>query len=456
MASTQQQVPQDVPGLLALLSSTKTLVSAFLNALSPSANVTAATAATASNPTSNNSSVPGQGGASAAEQGQQATSNKPNPLDVLHDSGKLLKAQTTKLSLLALNKPFTPSAIGGIVRDVAATCLPAMMAAVELCHPRIWGATMRAEVIARVRRCLREVVTLLEDVEGVASTNAAPTAVSAAKIGGAATSTAGKAGGASRGVGAGGQSVGLISRAEKDKTSSRDTLAATGIVWSACDALMELKALGVVGLVVQKAQQYRDTLKDAVEELKEWSEEADEDEDEDDDDDDSDDDAGVLDGNAPGPDQSEQEELDALFGTANKLAHGNEALRTALADALKKLKLIVTLYEALIKRRLKTFSTGQSSATAETNLKAENDEPMARLSQLMAELAALPDAADELASAFYDLDKDRAVALLTEIMNSASVVAGSVQKNWNDAEDVYTTWSINWQKAIRSEPLSKE
>ena len=34
----------------------------------------------------------------------------PDPLDVIHDASKLLKAHTTKLSLLVINKPFTPSA----------------------------------------------------------------------------------------------------------------------------------------------------------------------------------------------------------------------------------------------------------------------------------------------------------------------------------------------------------
>ncbi|TIA45963.1 hypothetical protein D6C83_05600 [Aureobasidium pullulans] len=65
----------------------------------------------------------------------QLPPNPPNPLHVLRDSATLLKAHTTKLALLLINKPFTPTAVTSVLRDATQTCLPAMMSAVELCRP---------------------------------------------------------------------------------------------------------------------------------------------------------------------------------------------------------------------------------------------------------------------------------------------------------------------------------
>ncbi|RDI88451.1 hypothetical protein Vi05172_g1459 [Venturia inaequalis] len=63
----------------------------------------------------------------------------PNPLPLLRDASHLLKAQTTKLGLLLLNEPFTPSAVIKVLSACEAQPLPAIMGALELCHSDIWG-----------------------------------------------------------------------------------------------------------------------------------------------------------------------------------------------------------------------------------------------------------------------------------------------------------------------------
>ena len=81
----------------------------------------------------------------------------------------------------------------------------------------------------------------------------------------------------------------------------KGSLAMTGTVWQACDAVIELKKLGIAGLAVRKAEQYRATLKDALEELQEWSEEESDGEDE---------------GNTRSDDEDDaQTEVDNMFGS---------------------------------------------------------------------------------------------------------------------------------------------
>ncbi|KAK4982338.1 hypothetical protein LTR66_009332 [Elasticomyces elasticus] len=324
----------------------------------------------------------------------------PNPLHVLRDSAKLLKAQTTKLSLLILNKPFTPSAIEKVLREVTGTCIPAMMSAVEITEAQAerWGKVMVGEVRARVRCVVTEIKVMVEEVGTVAR---AETQNKPAKLDGS-VNTNGK-----KGSGAG---------------ASRDSLASTGVVWQTCDALIELEALGIPGVVVQRAEQYRETLRDAIEELKEWAEEGEgENEDEF-----VDSDEGSANGNG----------VEDFFDTAKKLPKDRKDLRMLLDEALDKLKKTSVLYQALIKRRLKTFAA-VVSVTSTRNL-----------DDLMAMLKALPDIVDELANAFYELDEPEARNLLSTCCKSSKQAAELVRLSWDEREDEFTLWSKRFVEAI--------
>ena len=105
-----------------------------------------------------------------------------------------------------------------------------MMGAVQICEQEnaIWGSMMGNEIQARVRRVWQELEMLLEEVLSIA------------------------AGGTGN--------------------ARRDSLSSTGVVWESYDALIELDDLGLGGLALQTAQQYRETIKDAISELQEWSE----------------------------------------------------------------------------------------------------------------------------------------------------------------------------------------
>lgn len=314
--------------------------------------------------------------------------NLPNPLHVLRDAAKLLKAQTTKISLLLLNKPYTPSAVAKVLRDITTTCLPAMMSAVEICEPHIWGGLLHKEVQSRVAFVMREMQVCVQDILDIAAE---------ARDG------------------------------KKDAANGRDRLTSTGVVWQACDAVMELESLGLGGVAVEKAEEYRDTIKDALEELKEWSEDEEDDEDED------------KDGTSSG-DEDDAHSIEDLFTAANKMPKDKPELRAVLDDALDKLKKIGFLFTALIKRRLKTFNP--TVAGIQANVKA--------LDKLFVSLRRLPPRIDELASAFYDLDEVQARKILTTCIQDCRNAITCVKKNWNDGkEDEFSAWSDKWLDAVK-------
>ncbi|KAI9840296.1 MAG: hypothetical protein M1837_001783 [Sclerophora amabilis] len=338
---------------------------------------------------------------------------QPEPLVLLHTSATLTKAQTTKLSLLILNKPFTPTAISAILRDLSAGPLVAMMSGVQLCVPDVWGTTMSVEVKSRVLHVLRELRGLVGEIPL--------------------------------------QEPGEGESQEGAPSPSKGSLASTGVVWEACDALAELRDKGMAGLLVQKAIQYRDTLEDALAELSDWSKEdgnddADKDEYEDEDEDD-DDDASSTAGN---------DSFDDLFDTGKTLPKGDSELRSLLDDSLKRLALVKMLYTAVIKRRLRHASLSSASAPLEADKSAEDSQAqrmtfVSRLDRLMQALKSIPEETDELASAFYELDEEEARRSLQKCLQLARDVAELVKRDWSGREDDFKTWLDKWLGMIGTE-----
>ncbi|KAI4722693.1 hypothetical protein E4T48_00838 [Aureobasidium sp. EXF-10727] len=322
----------------------------------------------------------------------QLPPNPPNPLHVLRDSATLLKAHTTKLALLLINKPFTPTAVTLVLRDATQTCLPAMMSAVELCRPDIWGVFLHHQVVARVRTVMREMVSFLEEVLNVA-------------------------------------------RQDNSSNHSKDTLASTGVLWEACDALVQLEKTGIAGLAVLKAQELRDTINDAIEELKEW-EEGDEDDDDDEDDEDDSDADSTTDDQHP---KDDQDEFDDMFSAANKLPKDRLDLKERLQTAADKLKKIQFLYAAITKRRLKTFTPDVASKKVN----------ILTLDKLMHLLKELPESVDDLANAFYELDADQVDAILSTCIENACSAADLLKTDWNDKDDEFTAWVTKWTLVVK-------
>jgi hypothetical protein len=330
------------------------------------------------------------------------TSEIPEPLSVVTDSTTLLKSHTTTLSLLLITPPLTPSALIAKLNDVTSGPLSGMVAAAS--HiPRGGqkgdiGNIMRTEVKAQVRRLLGTWGEVLGLVLKMAEKRDGKD-------------------GAKKDVGK--------EEMEKEK---QDVLSATGVVWEACDVLLKLCADGVVGLVVKKAQELRAVLLDAIEELKEWGEDVENEDDE-----------------AEGSDAEDENEI---FGAENKLGKDDKELKALLDTSVKRLKMVGMLYQALIKRRLKTYPATSTLEPAAASTNGTTASSSKTLDELMAILKSIPETVDDIAGAFYDLDEDEAKTTLDKCCGEAKSAIELVSKSWTGTDDEFTTWSGKWGSAM--------
>jgi len=380
--------PNDLRTLIDLTKSTQKLLQHFDSSLKP------ASAAT-------NGSDP-----------QVSSTDLPNPLDVVKTCTTLLKSHTTTLSLLLLTPPLTASALITKIGEVSSGALSGLVAA-AISTPQAGqkdelGTLMRGEVRVQARRLIGAWEDVLAIILRLAERRQSDKAKGKTKDEG------------------------------PTESERQDVLAATGVVWEACDALLKLCTDGIVGLVVKKAQELRSVLLDAIEELKEWGEDIDEENEED---------------KAEGSDDEFADE-DDIFGAANKLGKDDKELKALLDTSAKKLKMVGMLYQALIKRRLKTFSTTATTpatvSTSETNGDASvpSPDPMTKLDELMVLLKAIPETVDDLASAFYDLDEDEAKQTLDKCSGEAKSAVALVKQSWVGTDDEFTTWSGKWVDAF--------
>ncbi|KAF1921192.1 hypothetical protein BDU57DRAFT_509863 [Ampelomyces quisqualis] len=328
-------------------------------------------------------------------QPQTTATELPNPLDAIKASTTLLKSHTTTLSLLLLTPPLTPSALVAKINDVNSGALSGMVAAALYVPPRDQKEEiMRTELRLRVRQLVGTWADVLALVLRMAE----------------------------GGQGAKGKDDGP-SASEK-----QDILSATGVLWEACDALIKLCNDGVVALVVKKATELKATLADAVAELKEWGEDVEDENDE--------------------PEDSDDE--DDMFAPSNRLGKDDKVLKELLDRSVKKLKLVSILYQALIKRRLKTYPATSASTKAGRSEGANDatSSPGSKLDELMTLLKTIPETVDDLASAFYDLNDDGVKELLEQGCKEAKSAAGVVKQSWAGADDEYTAWSQKWIDAF--------
>ncbi|KAF9740355.1 hypothetical protein PMIN06_005681 [Paraphaeosphaeria minitans] len=366
--------PASLRALLDLTSTTLTLLTHFQSSLAPTATADA--------------SVP----------------PPPNSLQALKACTSLLKSHTTTLSLLLLTPPLTPSAIITKIGDVSSGPLAGLVGA-AVAEGEL-GDLMQAEVKIQVRRLLGA----WGDVVGCVARLAERRKKLEDENGG----------GAAKGKKDEGPTEG----------ERQAVLAATGVVWEACDALVKLCDGGIAGLVVRKAEEWRSVLLDAVQELKEWGEDVDQEDDEED---------------GSGGEFGDE---DDMFGAANRLGKEDKDLKEVLDKSVKKLKMVGVLYLALIKRRLKTFPA-VLPAVAATAVGHKN--PMTTLEELMKFIKSIPEQVDDLASAFYDLDEDEAKTMLDKCCREAKSAASLVKQDWSGNEDEFTAWSTKWEDAFNEQ-----
>jgi hypothetical protein len=322
-----------------------------------------------------------------------------NALDLAHDSAKLIRAHSTKLSLLIINKPFTASAINTILRELVAGPLPGLASAVEICNAAKYTKTMSTELQYLAKRVFVELGTLVKAVP------------------------------------LDGQ---ILSEDQKNGTGSttgKGSLAATGVVWEACDAVMGLKTLGIAGLVIKKAEEYQDLLKDALEELQEWGDEESEDE------------GGVEDSEyecdtAEGK-ATTQDVVDSILASQRHIpSEDPDKIRPRLDSSQKRLRLIILMYQAVVKRRFKTLpSLPHPELPPELKAKSVEDPGIVQcLDEVLDVMKKIPDITDELASAFYELDGSEVDKRMDECFFTGFAAVELLIKNWEGQKDEFSTW----------------
>ncbi|KAI0534314.1 hypothetical protein GGR58DRAFT_63665 [Xylaria digitata] len=335
-----------------------------------------------------------------------AAASSVDALSLAHDSASLVKAHTTKLSLLIINEPFTPSAIAKVLRELVAGPIPATATAVQVCTADTYTAIVRQDLAWRCYRVLKELRGLIEAIP----------------LNGKILPTDRKNG------------------ANGDKGS----IVTTGVIWAACDDVILLKRLGVAGLLVQKAQEYKDTLQDVLEELKEWSEEVEEDEEEDEDEEheehEEDESVQHITDELQNTHVSTQQMIDDLMTSHRIPRNDPNRIRERLDSCLKRLRLTTLLYSALIQRRIKTLPS----------LPTEQATPIARrLDEVYSILKSLPHRFGDLACAFYDLDTGAIDKEMDSCFFDAFAAAEMLKMPWAGTQDRFTEWADKFQISIK-------
>lgn len=330
--------------------------------------------------------------APAVESSDESKTRGMNALDLAHDTASLIKAHSTKLSLLIINKPFTATAITTVLRELVTGALPGLASAVQLCTTAKYTKAMSAELQWRAKKVFVEFGTLVKAIP------------------------------------LDGQILSEDAKNGTGKIKGKGSLASTGVVWDACDGVTALKSLGVAGLVIKKAEEYRDLLKDALEELQEWGEEEC-------DDDESD--------GEEGEDNDAQAAVDNIFGSQRHIPPEDpEKMRPRLESSQKRLRLVITMYTAVIKRRFKTLPhLPHPELPPELKEKANEDPGIVTcLDEVLEVMKKIPDITDELASAFYELNGEEIDKRMDECFFQGFAAAELLLKNWEGQKDEFTIW----------------
>jgi len=272
--------------------------------------------------------------------------------------------------------------------------VPALAAACDAvaARPDRWPCAVRADV----RSGVRGIVAAFADVVGLVR-------------------RAADAGAADAGAGGG----------KKEGEGFREAvLGATGVLWKGCDGLVAVVDGGVGSVLARKVEQCAEVLEDARVELKDWAAESGENEDE-----------------PLGSNGEDEDGVDVMFGPANGLPKDRKDIQERLDEALRRLRLMRTGYQAMVKRRIKAFP--------EDGTASQQKERVTKVDRLMEYLEKIPDTIDDLASAFYELDVDEVDAMLEQACSDARSAASMIELSWDDKEDEFTTWIRKWEDALK-------
>ncbi|KAF3480760.1 uncharacterized protein GIQ15_06107 [Arthroderma uncinatum] len=334
--------------------------------------------------------------ASATPRNSEDSSNKNNsPLPLLSAAAQTLKSHTGKISLFAINTPFTPSAIKSVLSQINDSVLPSLVTAAFLLHPGHYTTIFHSEVNSLVKSALREFVTLISEIKKIA-------------------------------LGDGKELT------EADKVA---ITTATGRVWKVCDQLVATSTDGVVGMIIQKANNFLELVRDGIKELEEWDPEESED-----------------DGWGMGDDFADEAE-DKEGGDGEDGENRDELIATLFEEKKELIRLLTPiskLFTAMATQRLKP-------------LKQDSILPKyaSSLDDLVDHLKQIPDLVDEAAGSLYEHDIDAVASYTRKLKDCAIATVEIVRKPWKcddgagpktegqaEPEDKFSKWATVWLKVL--------
>ena len=320
----------------------------------------------------------------------------PNPLGLLSDAAKLLKAQTTQLSLLVLSKPFSAREVNHILAALSNSVLQALLSGLELLHPSTYTIAVNEHVRGTLGIISRELLRLLKCVPTAPGPDAPAVAEAA-------------------------------------------PLSSTGVLWEQCDELVSMGEIGVRDVVDKRVKGYGELLDDAIAEIEEW----DPDEEDGDSDEDEDEEGNKLKGMATvaTPTTSDEEALEK--GVQSLRLSAPNALK---AKVLKFLRILRLFYPALRKRRIETYPniTGTSTKDDMPPLPQQ----VRRLDQLVGFAQKFSEETDELAGVLYAHESEEVDSKLRALAVESKQCALLMETDWKGQEDEFCTWLRTWQDLV--------
>lgn len=353
----------------------------------------------------------------------------PDAQSLLTPSASLLRAQTTKLSLLASSAPFTPSAIASVLVPIKDSILPALLTATLLTHDAT--AAFHTETKLLARDVFASFAQLLAVVGGIAI---APPAQQ--------------------------QQQQQAPDAPLPEDRKNELMQATGKTWEACDAVVELAAGGVVGLVIRRARSHLELLKDGIRELEEWEPE------EDDDDGFFFDDGRGEDNNNGGNDNSKKATAPSNDDNDDDDDDDEEEqnrlkLLTAEKEKLVRfLSIISKVYPAIISQCLKPLlpsSSSASSASATQPAAPQATNPAIEAGQMesmSSALSDLPGLVDDIVGSLYDGEVESVAEQKSAIVKRAqqamdvAISSLSADDSRSQTRDKLVKWNDGWCKIL--------
>lgn len=301
-------------------------------------------------------------------------------LSAATDEARKLKKNAAKIALLIINEPFTPSAITKELRNLVQNCIVGLSNAIELCDPWRYTCTMSAELAHRSQILWKELETFVTTIPED------------------------------------GKVLSKDQQKGNGQTKGNGSLAETGLLWQACDSIIELGEIGILGLFDKKTQTYRDQLKDALEELKEWGEEEGEDDDEN--------------SHDEGDSMCEED----MFDQRPIPKSDPDRIRPRLDTTTQRARTICLLYNSVIKRRFKSMP-GPGKFTLPVDLALRS-------------LSRIPEVMDELVGAFYDLNPGCIDRLMGDLFTDAVEVVDLLALGWAGESDEFTKWAAKFKEVM--------